>query len=154
MSATRVLVVFAMATVILAAGPKFSAFAAAPPPNPCKLVTVPEMQQIVGPLKEAPTATDPSTGEISCTFRPSKGLNFVEISLHDGDLTAWKRRNGGKNPEAASEFGSGSFVTPDFEGFAELYAKKEGLVLRVSAPKGAQSVEVVKAIARKALPRL
>jgi len=154
MSATRVLVVVAMATTILATGARLSVFAAAPQPNPCKLVTVPEIQQIVGPLKEAPTATDPSTGEITCTFHPSKGLAFVDISLHDGDLAAWKRRNGGKNPEAAPEFGSGSFVTPDLDGYAELYAKKGALVLRVSVPKGGQSVEIVKAIARKALPRL
>ena len=151
MNAPRTLVVFAM-TTILAIGASLSASAASP--NPCKLVTVPEMQQIVGPLSAAPTATDPSTGEITCTFHPSKGLNFVDISLHDGDLSAWKRRNGGKNPEMTPEFGTGSFVTQDFEGFAELYAKKGALVLRVSVPKGAQSVEIVKAIARKTLPRL
>lgn len=154
MRAPRVLVVLAMTTTILAIGARFSASAAAPPPNPCKLVTVLEIQQIVGPLNAAPTATDPSTGEITCTFHPSKGLNFIDISLHDGDLTAWKRRNGGKNPEPTPEFGSGSFATQDFEGFAELYAKKGSLVLRVSAPKGAHSVEIIKAIARKALPRL
>ena len=101
MSATRVLVVFALAITAFANGARLDAFAAAPPPSPCKLVTVPEMQQIVGPLKEAPTATDPSTGETTCTFHPGKGLDFVDISLHDGDLTEWKRRNGGKNAEAA-----------------------------------------------------
>ena len=45
-------------------------------------------------------------------------------------------------------------MTPDFENFAELYAKKGALVLRVSVPKGPQAIEVVKAVARKALPRL
>ena len=154
MKAPRILVIFAMTTTILAIGARLSASAAAPPPNPCKLITVPEMQQIVGPLNAAPRATDPSTGEITCTFHPSKGLNFVDISLHDGDLTTWKRRNGGKNPEMTPEFGTGSFATPDFEGFAELYAKKGTLILRVSVPKGAQSVEIVKAITRKTLPRL
>lgn len=154
MSATRVLTVSAMTVLFLVGGARLSVLAATPQPNPCKLVTVAEIQQIVGPLKEAPTATDPSTGEIACTFHPSKGLDFLEISLHDGDLASWKRRNGGKNPEAAPEFGSGSFATPDFEGFAELYAKKGAVVLRVSVPKGGQSVEIVKAVARKALPRL
>lgn len=154
MNAPSVLVIVGMTATILAFGASLSAFAAAPPPNPCKLVTVPEIEQIVGPLNAAPKATDPSTGEITCTFRPSARLDFVDISLHDGDLAAWMRRNGGKNPQMAPEFGAGSFVTPDFEGFAELYAKRGAFVLRVSVPKGAQSVETVKAIARKALPRL
>jgi hypothetical protein len=131
-----------------------AAQAATAPPEPCKLVTVSEMQQIVGPLSGAPKPTDPASGEITCTYRPVKGLSFVDVSLHDGDLADWKRRNGGKSPLAASEFGSGAFVNPDFEDFAELYAKKGSLILRISVPKGPQAIETVKAIARKALPRL
>jgi len=123
-------------------------------PDPCKLVTAAEMQQIVGALDGAPKATDPKSGEVTCTYTPAKGPSFVDVSLHDGDLAAWKRRNGGKNPVAATEFGADAFVTPDFQDFAELYAKKGSWVLRISVPKGPQSVEVVKAIARKALPRL
>jgi hypothetical protein len=123
-------------------------------PDPCKLVTVAEMQQIVGTLDGAPKATDPKSGEITCTYTPAKGPSFVDVSLHDGDLAAWKKRNGGKNPVAVAEFGADAFVTPDFQDFAELYAKKGSLVLRISVPKGPQSVETVKAIARKALPRL
>jgi hypothetical protein len=123
-------------------------------PDPCKLVTVAEMQQIVGALDGAPRATDPKSGEITCSYTPAKGPSFVDVSLHDGDLAAWKKSNGGKNPVAVTEFGADAFVTPDFQNFAELYAKKGSLVLRISVPKGPQSIEIVKAIARKALPRL
>ena len=131
-----------------------AARAAPPPPDPCKLVTVAEMQQIMGPLSGAPTGTDPKSGEISCSYTPSKGPSFVEVTLHDGDLAAWKKRNGGKNPLAVPEFGADAFINPDFQDWADLYAKKGGLILRVTMPKGAQSIEAVKAIARKALPRL
>ena len=143
-------------SVLLAAGAVLLAAAAhaAPPPDPCKLVTVAEMQQIVGPLSGAPKGTDPKSGEISCSYAPAKGPSFVEVTLHDGDLAAWKKRNGGKNPVAVPEFGADAFINPDFEGWADLYAKKGGLILRVTIPKGAQSMEAVKAIARKALPRL
>jgi len=55
---------------------------------------------------------------------------------------------------ALPEFGSDAFVNPDFEGSADLYAKKGSLILRVSMPKGPQSIDAVKAIARKAMPRL
>lgn len=130
------------------------AASAAAPPNPCTLVTVAEIEKIVGPLKAAPRATDPATGEITCTFSPRRGLSFVDISLHDGSLADWKRRNGGPNAAPAPEFGSGAFVTPDFEGFAELYAKKGAYILRISVPKGSQSIGIVKAIGQKALPRL
>lgn len=131
-----------------------AAYAAPPTPDPCKLVTVAEMQQIMGPLNGAPTGTDPKSGEITCTYTPSKGPSFVDVSLHDGDLAAWKKRNGGKNPLALPEFGTDAFVNPDFQNWADLYAKKGGFVLRVTMPKGPQSIEAVKAIAKKALARL
>ena len=131
-----------------------AAYAAPAIPDPCKLVTVAEMQQIVGPLKGAPEGTDPKSGEISCGYVPSKGPSFVDIALHDGDLAAWKKRNGGKNPVALPEFGNDAFVNPDFNDWADLYAKKGNVVLRVTMPKGPQSIEAVKAIARKALARM
>ena len=49
---------------MLACSTALVAHAAAPPvPNPCTLVTVAEMQQIVGPLTGTPRATDPASGE-------------------------------------------------------------------------------------------
>lgn len=123
-------------------------------PDPCKLITVVEMQQIVGPLKGPPEGTDPKSGEISCGFAPSRGPSFVDIALHDGDLSAWRKRNGGVNPLPLPEFGSDAFVNPDFNNWADLYAKKGSLVLRVTMPKGPHSIEAVKAIARKALARM
>ena len=139
-----------IATVLVAGG----AYAAPATPDPCKLVTVAEMQQIIGPLKGAPTSTDPKSGEITCTYTPSKGPSFVDVTLHDGDLAAWKKRNGGKNPVALPELGTDAFMNPDFQDWVDLYAKKGGLVLRVTMPKGPQSVEAGKAIAKKALGRL
>jgi hypothetical protein len=146
----RLVALLATASVLVVG----AAHAAPPPPDPCKLVTVAEMQQIMGPLSGPPAGTDPKSGEISCSYTPSKGPSFVEITLHDGDLAAWKKRNGGKNPVAVPEFGADAFINPDFQDWADLYAKKGGLILRVTMPKGAQSIEAVKAIARKALARL
>ena len=105
-------------------------------------------------MKGAPEGTDPKSGEISCGYAPSKGPSFVDIALHDGDLSAWKKRNGGKNPVALPEFGNDAFVNPDFNDWADLYAKKGSVVLRVTMPKGPQTLEAVKAIARKALARM
>jgi hypothetical protein len=137
------------------AGGSLAAMAAPAIPDPCKLVTVAEIQQIVGPLAEPPRATDPSSGEITCTYMPTKGPDFIDVTLMDGDLAAWRRRNGGPNPASLpAAFGKDAFINPDFEGWADLYAKKGNLILRVTMPKGPASIEAVKAIAAKALPRL
>lgn len=141
-------------TAVLSVGWAFAAKAAPAIPDPCTLVSVAEIQQIVGPLDGAPKSTDPKSGEITCTYKLSKGPSFVDISLHDGDLAAWRKRNGGKSPVALPEFGNDAFVNPDFQDFADLYARKGSVILRVSMPKGPKAVEAVKAIARKALPRL
>jgi hypothetical protein len=123
-------------------------------PDPCKLIAAAELEQIVGPLKRVPKATDPASGEISCEYEPAKGPAWIGVSLHDGELVAWRKRNGGKSPVDLPELGKDAFVNTDFEGTTDLYAKKGVLVLNVSLPKGPQSVETAKAIAKKALGRL
>jgi|GEM_PF-1479383 len=123
-------------------------------PDPCKLITQAELEQIAGPLKGAPKAGDIASGDVSCEYKPVKTPSWISIRLHDGELNYWKSRNGGKNPVSLPEFGKDAFVNPDFEGSADLYAKKGNFILRVSMPKGPSAVDMVKAIAKKALPRL
>jgi hypothetical protein len=130
------------------------AYAGTPTPNPCSLVTVAEMQQIVGPLSEKPRATDPSSGEITCSFSPASGPGFIDVTLHEGDLAALKSSASYKNAQPLPEFGKDAFVSPDFQDYADLYAKKGDLIVRVTLPKGPKSVDTAKAITRKALARL
>jgi len=141
-------------TVLTAASAMVTnALAAAP--DPCKLITLAEIEQIVGPLTEAPRATDPESGENTCTFSPATGPSFVDVSLEENaDLAAWKLRQDGENIVDLTEFGDGAFANSDFHDFAEVYVQKGSLILRVSVPKGPEAVETVKAITRKALPRL
>jgi hypothetical protein len=122
-------------------------------PDPCKLVTAGEVEKIAGPLKGAPKPGDVASGDVSCEYRPAKTA-WINVRLQEGELSYWKTRNGGKNPLPLPEFGKDAFVNPDFEGSADLYAKKGNLVLRVSAPKGPMAVDMIKAIATKALSRL
>jgi hypothetical protein len=135
-------------------GGSMSASAAPAIPDPCKLITTAELEQIVGRLKGAPKAGDIASGDVSCEYAPVKAPSWINIRLHDGDLSAWRQRNGGKNSLSLPEFGKDAFVNPDFEGSADLYAKKGGLILRVSVPNGPGAVDMGKAIARLALPRL
>jgi hypothetical protein len=139
------------ATAILASSTVLVANAASPLPDPCKLVTVAEMEKIVGPLAEAPRATDEKT---TCSYAPAKGLSFVDVSLHEGDLAAMRRSDSQKNAVPLPDFGKDAFVNPNFHDYADLYAKKGNLIVRVTVPMGPTSVDMVKAIARKALARL
>ncbi len=117
------------------------------------MVTAAELEQITGSLKGAPKAGDIASGDVSCKYAPVKGPAWISISLHEGDLTYWRQRNGGPQPVALPELGRDAFVNPDSEGSADLYARKGNLTLRVSMPKGPQAVDTAKAIAKKALAR-
>ena len=122
-------------------------------PDPCKLITVAELEQIVGPLKGSPKPGDIKAGEISCEYTPAKEPAWVSIRLQEGDLAYWKRRNGGDSPLSLPQLGKDAFVNPDSYGSTELFAKKGSLVLRVSVPKGPTAVDKVKAIAKVVLAR-
>ena len=145
------LVLGGMVTVL---GGIATAHAGAPIPDPCSLVTVAEMQQFVGPLSEKPRATDQSSGEITCSYTPASGPSFVNVSLHDGDLAALRTTADYKNAQALPEFGKDAFVSPNFHEYADLYAKKGNLIVRVTLPMGPKSVDTAKSIARKALARM
>jgi hypothetical protein len=139
---------------IVAGGSTHFVKAAPAIPDPCKLIALVELEQIAGPLKGGPKPGDTASGDVSCEYTPLKNPNSISVSLHDGELNDWRRRNGGKNSVSLPEFGKDAFVNPDFEGSADLYAKKGSLILRVSMPKGPAAVDTVRAIAKKALSRL
>ena len=123
-------------------------------PDPCSLITVAELVQIVGPIAGKPRPGDIKSGDVSCEYTPAKEPAWIEVRLNEGDLAFWKKRNGGKNPVAVPEFGAGAFMNLDADGSTDLFAGKGTLVMRVSMPIGPKSVDSVKPIARKALPRL
>jgi hypothetical protein len=141
------------AAAVLLAGVSMLPVEAAPAiPDACKLITAAELEQVAGSLKGTPKPGGP--GEVACEYTPAKGPAWIRVSLADGELNYWRSRNGGKNPVSLPELGGGAFVNPDFEGSADLYAKKGSFILRVSLPKGPTAVDMAKAIAKKALSRL
>lgn len=87
-------------------------------------------------------------------YTPASGPAWIEVRLQEGELSYWRKRNGGPDAVSLPELGKDAFVNPDFEGSADLYAKKGNLVLRVSLPQGPKAVDTAKAIAKKALVRL
>jgi hypothetical protein len=142
------------ATAVLAGGALLFVQAEAALPDPCSLVTAAEMQAIVGKLSGTPKATDPASGEVTCSFEPVSGPSFIDVSLHDGDLKAWKARNGGKTPVSLPELGADAFANPSDNDWVDLYAKKGAVIVRVTMPTGPKSMDMAKAIAKTALSRL
>lgn len=143
-----------LALAVVLAAPCVMAHAAPAVPNPCSLITAAEVSAIVGSLKGAPRPGDIAAGDVSCEFTPAKGPSYVSVRLHDGELAQWKKRNGGASPVALPELGKDAFANADFEGSADLYAKKGAYILRVTMPKSPTAVDMDKAIAKKALARM
>jgi hypothetical protein len=142
------------AAVGMVGGAVPEAYAIRTAPDPCKLITMAELQAIVGALQGAPKPGDIASGDVSCEYTPVKGPRWIDIRLHDGDLVSWRRRQGGPSPVMLPEFGKDAFANADDSGSADVFAQKGGVILRVSLPMGPQAVETAKAITRKALLRL
>jgi hypothetical protein len=145
---------FLCVAAILAAGTPLVATADPAIPDPCKLVTAAEIQQLVGPLKGVPKQGDFASGDVSCEYTPASGPAWIEVRLQEGELSYWRKRNGAPDAMSLPELGKDAFVNPDSDGTADLYAKKGNLVLRVSLPKGPKAVDTATAIAKNALARL
>jgi hypothetical protein len=150
-SCAQIIVAHACAIAVSAAS---GASAASAVPDPCKLVTATEVEQVAGKLKGAPTPGDVAAGDVSCEYAPAKGPSWISVRLHDGDLAAWRKRNGGPNPVPVPELGRDAFANLDSEGSTDLFAKKGAFILRVSLPKGPGALDMAKAIAKAAMPRL
>ncbi len=130
----------------------------APMPDPGKLITVAELEQIVGKVEDGPKSVDCVAPEVSCEFTLAKDSSWIEVGLFPADQATFDRNRtsfGGNAVVSVPEFGENAFINPEYSDFsAELFVKKGDIVLRVSMPKGPAAVENIKAIARKALTRV
>lgn len=146
---------FSCAAVVLSWIVALPLFAGRSIPDPCKLVTVAELEVIVGKISMGPKPADPSSGEVSCEYTVAKDSSWLMINLHEGNFDAMRKSFGGKSPVSVSELGKDAFLNESYEEFsAELFAKKGDLTLRVSMPKGVSAADKIKAIAKKAFTRL
>jgi hypothetical protein len=124
-------------------------------PDPCKLITVAELEEIVGKISKGPKPAEPGSEEVSCEYTVAKDSSWLMINLHEGDFELMRKSLGGKAPVAVPELSKQAFLNESYEDFsAELFVKKGDLTLRVSMPKGPSTADKIKAIAKKALPRL
>ncbi len=123
-------------------------------PDPCKVITVAELEEIVGKISKGPTPADPSSGEVSCEYTVAKDSSWFMINFHEGSFDDMRKRFGGKSPASVPEVAKDAFLNEQYSDFsAELFAQKGDLILRVSMPKGPSAAAKIKAVAKKALGR-
>src|SRR4029078_1937646 len=82
--------------LFLVGGSTLSIEAAPAIPDPCKLITAAELEQIAGPLKGAPKPGGP--GEVVCEYTPAKAPAWIRVGLADGGLKYWESRERGTKP--------------------------------------------------------
>lgn len=124
-------------------------------PDPCKLITLAELEEVVGKISKGPTPSDPSSGEVSCEYTVAKDSSWFMINLHEGSFDDMRKKFGGKSPASVPEVAKDAFLNQQYSDFsAELFTKKGDLILRVSMPKGPSAAAKIKAVAKMILPRL
>ena len=94
---------FSCAAVVLSWIVALPLFAGRSIPDPCKLITVAELEVIVGKISMGPKPADPSSGEVSCEYTVAKDSSWLMINLHEGNFDAMRKSFGGKSPVSVSE---------------------------------------------------
>jgi hypothetical protein len=126
-------------------------------PDPGKLITVAELEPIVGKISKGPRPVDAPEGGVSSefTFGNDDWVTLTIYPMAKYKIEDAKRILGGPDPVSLPEFGKGAFANPSHANVsAELCAAKGSYVLNISIPRGEGAVEKLKAIAKKALTRL
>lgn len=143
--------------LLLAIGPGTIA-AAAELPDPGKLITVAELEPIVGKVEAGPKPVDAPEGAVASEFTLAIDSSWVTLTVFLTDRFEFedaKRKFGGPDAVSVPEFGEDAFINPSVAGIAaDLYAVKGNVVLEVSVAKGEGAVEKLRAIAKIALERL
>jgi hypothetical protein len=127
------------------------------PVDACTLVTVAEIEAVVGKLSGEPFALAGPEGLFRmCSFH-TESSKPVLVTVARAET--WAGRKGAaranKDTEQVSGVGDEAFLTSDLEGGYNLQVRKGPAVLQINVPLGHdQALDATKTIAAKALPRL
>ncbi|NOS78716.1 MAG: hypothetical protein HOP35_12300 [Nitrospira sp.] len=125
----------------------------AAPPAPCSLLTVAEVEQVVGKLKSSPKA-DQEGNAAWCNYEFASGKDAMEAWVFPADGID-RGRKASKKPVAVKGFGDDAFMDRGMHGinYVNLFVKKGNVTVQFSiqAPPGDEAK--LKALAQKALGR-
>jgi len=122
-------------------------------PAPCSLLTIAEVEQVVGKLKGAPTA-DKEGAAGWCNYEFANGKDALELWVFPSEAIG-RSRAISKNPVTVKGLGDDAFMDRGMHGlnYVNLYVKKGSTTINLAIQETAGDEEKVKALAQKALRR-
>lgn len=144
-------IISVLATV--AACMTFSSISLAESPAPCSLLTIAEVEQVVGTLKGAPTA-DKEGAASWCNYEFANGKDALEVWVFPAEAIG-RGRKVSKNPVTVKGFGDDAFMDRGMHGlnYVNLFVKKGGTTVKLALKESAGDENKLKALAQKALGR-
>ena len=128
--------------------------AAPPAVDACTLVTVAEVEQIVGQLKTPPQLLQEAQ-TLTCDYVFVNAQEALALWIFPGEALARVKKLVHNQTMPVTGFGAEAFLYRDATlGYLELWLKKGERVLQVALKASSADEEKVKAIAQKALSRL
>jgi hypothetical protein len=136
-------------TVLLA----IPAIAAPPNVEPCSLLTGPEIEQVVGPLKGKPQAGQEGDARW-CNYEFANGKDAMEVWVFPSQAIE-RGRKASKNPLTIKGLGDDAFLDRGMHGinYVSVFVKKGGTTVKLSIQETAGDEEKVQALAQKAVRR-
>jgi hypothetical protein len=129
--------------------------AAAAPPivDPCTLLTIAEVEQVIGKLKERPSG-DKEGDAAWCNYEFANGKDLMEVWVFPADAIN-RGRKVSKNPLPVKGLGDDAFMDRGMHGinYVNLFIKKGGTTVKLSIQETAGDEEKLKALAQKAVRR-
>jgi hypothetical protein len=128
--------------------------AATPAVDACTLVTVAEVEQIVGQLQTPPRLTQDAQ-TLNCDYVFVNTHEALELWIFPGEALERVKKLMQRHRVPLTGFGAEAFLYRDAAlGYLELWLKKGERVLQVALKASSADEEKVKAIAQRALSRL
>jgi hypothetical protein len=141
-------------TCLYVGAPYAPAGAANPAVDVCTLVTVAEVEQIVGQLKTPPRLMQDAQAR-NCDYAFVNTQEALELWVFPGEALERAKKLMQRHRVPLTGFGAEAFLYRDAAlGYLELWLKKGETVLQVALKTSSADEEKVKAIAQKALSRL
>ncbi|MGQ0555809.1 MAG: hypothetical protein ACT4PN_07705 [Nitrospiraceae bacterium] len=123
-------------------------------PTPCSLLTVAEVEQVVGKLMGTPKA-DQEGRAAWCNYEFANGKDGLEVWVFPADGIERARKEA-KKPTALKGFGEDAFIERGMHGldYVNLFIKKGETTIQLSLKETAGDEEKLKTLGKKAVGRL
>ena len=121
---------------------------------PCSLLTVAEVEQVVGKLMGTPKA-DQEGSAAWCNYEFANGKDALEVWVFPADGIE-RGRNKSKKPTAVKGLGEDAFIERGMHGldYVNLFIKKGETTIQLSLKETAGDEEKLKTLGKKAVGRL